>query len=283
MMKKMMFVGIVILLTCSSIPSSATLNGKGARPTTDGNTLYVGGSGPGNYTTIQAAINASTDGDTIFVYSGVYHEKLRIFKAIHLIGESKTTAIIETVISNNGELILIGSNNVTISGFTLYPNSDSESYCTIISVFNSNNITISENNIQCENRSSGISLSGLKDGLITDNSFTPTIGEDIHIEDGTNCIITYNIFNGSGIHSQYGRFFTIANNVFTNSSMGVLLRDTSFTIISNNTFFNVFDAISLEGNMENCVNTTICFNTIDNPTTIHNLYLFSSGRDTVPF
>jgi len=44
--------------------------------TTTGSTLYVGGSGPNNYTSIQDAINDASDGDTIYVYddSSPYHE-----------------------------------------------------------------------------------------------------------------------------------------------------------------------------------------------------------------
>ena len=34
----------------------------------EGNTLYVGGLGPNNYTIIQEAIDNASDGDTIFVY-----------------------------------------------------------------------------------------------------------------------------------------------------------------------------------------------------------------------
>ena len=41
--------------------------------TRNGKTLYVGGSGPGNYTKIQDAINNAIDGDTIYVYSGTYN------------------------------------------------------------------------------------------------------------------------------------------------------------------------------------------------------------------
>ena len=41
-----------------------------------GNVLYVGGSGPGNYTKIQDAVDDASDGDTVFVYSGIYYETI---------------------------------------------------------------------------------------------------------------------------------------------------------------------------------------------------------------
>ena len=37
-----------------------------------GNTLYVGGYGPGNYSKIQYAVENATSGDTIYVYSKIY-------------------------------------------------------------------------------------------------------------------------------------------------------------------------------------------------------------------
>ncbi|MHA2367036.1 MAG: hypothetical protein ACXAC7_23995, partial [Candidatus Hodarchaeales archaeon] len=60
-----------------------------------GDTLYVGGSGPDNYSSIQGAVNAAQDGDTIFVYSGVYFENVLIPKTVTLIGEDKETTIID--------------------------------------------------------------------------------------------------------------------------------------------------------------------------------------------
>jgi parallel beta-helix repeat protein len=50
--------------------------------------LFVGGGGPGNYTTIQAAINNAFPGDTIYVYAtaSTYLENLIITKSINLIG-----------------------------------------------------------------------------------------------------------------------------------------------------------------------------------------------------
>ena len=36
-----------------------------------GNILYVGGSGPGNFTSIQDAVNNASEGDTVFVFDEV--------------------------------------------------------------------------------------------------------------------------------------------------------------------------------------------------------------------
>jgi len=49
----------------------------------DGNTLYVGGMGPNNYTSIQSAIDDAVDGDTVFVYSGFYYERIFINVSIN--------------------------------------------------------------------------------------------------------------------------------------------------------------------------------------------------------
>ena len=42
--------------------------------------------GDGDFVSIQAAINAAKDGDTIEVYSGIYHENLVVNKRVSLIG-----------------------------------------------------------------------------------------------------------------------------------------------------------------------------------------------------
>jgi len=85
----------------------------------DGNTLYVGGSGPNNYTKIQDAIDNASDGDTIFVYddSSPYYENLVIDKSIKLIGESKETTIIDGM--KKGYVIRIKAENVTVSNFKI--------------------------------------------------------------------------------------------------------------------------------------------------------------------
>ena len=63
----------------------ATLNGR---------ILYVGGTGPNNYTKIQDAINDAKDGYLIYVYPGYYNESIVINKSISLIGIGEEKPVI---------------------------------------------------------------------------------------------------------------------------------------------------------------------------------------------
>ncbi|MCD6222919.1 MAG: hypothetical protein J7K12_04465, partial [Thermoplasmata archaeon] len=76
-MKASVVIMAAILLLSPSLTSEKQING---------NVLYVGGNGEGNYTSIQAAIYAARDGDTIYVYPGYYNESIVISKSISLIG-----------------------------------------------------------------------------------------------------------------------------------------------------------------------------------------------------
>lgn len=79
---------------------------------------YVGGLGPGNYTTIQAAINDSTAGDTIYVYSGVYKECPQInTSGITLIGEDQQSTIIDG--GRAGSVVFMRADAISIQGFTI--------------------------------------------------------------------------------------------------------------------------------------------------------------------
>ncbi len=66
-------VTIVIVASFNSIVYGDKENKLGVNRS-NRNILYVGGTGPNNYTRIQDAIDNASDGDTIFVYSGIYYE-----------------------------------------------------------------------------------------------------------------------------------------------------------------------------------------------------------------
>jgi nitrous oxidase accessory protein len=122
MMKKWLAIGIILLCvgTCI-IPGIAQFTEK--QSPSRGNWLYVGGNGPGNYTRIQDAIDNASDGDTVFVYSGIYLENLDIEKdGIGLIGEDKNTTILDGKKEN--DVIRISGNYTYIEEFTLQNSSD---------------------------------------------------------------------------------------------------------------------------------------------------------------
>lgn len=81
--------------------------------------LYVGGSGPGNYTKIQDAINNASDGDTIFIYQGVYYENILVNKSISLIGENKYSTIIDGGYNSHTSVVKIMTSPFHIWNLTI--------------------------------------------------------------------------------------------------------------------------------------------------------------------
>ena len=72
-----------------------------------------------SYATIHEAINApeTLDGHEIFVASGIYYENMTVKKSLSLVGEDRST----TIIDGNGatKVIYVTANNVKVSGFTI--------------------------------------------------------------------------------------------------------------------------------------------------------------------
>ncbi|MFE3845534.1 nitrous oxide reductase family maturation protein NosD [Thermoplasmatota archaeon] len=90
----------------------------------DGNIIYVDDDAPTDWydethvKTIQEGIDISSDGDTIFVYSGTYFEHIIIgSKSITIQGENKETTIIDG--AENDDVVTISNNNVIIREFTI--------------------------------------------------------------------------------------------------------------------------------------------------------------------
>lgn len=86
----------VFLLTWGMVFSITFMSSPNTAGNPKGTTLYVGGTGSGNYTTIQSAVNDANSGDTIYVFddNSPYSENLVINKQLILIGENRYTTII---------------------------------------------------------------------------------------------------------------------------------------------------------------------------------------------
>jgi parallel beta-helix repeat protein len=169
-------------------------------------TFYVGGSGPGNYTTIQEAINNAVNGDTVYVCSGTYNENVYIDKSLNLIGSSKP------VINGHDPLkstIEIMSDQVTILNFEIHNTYGKSSEYSGIAIgkthYNQGEYTaVTISNCYISDAYRGIIIKGLSNSVnlceIYSNDY---YGIDI-ISGGTSNIITGNVINDNlrGINLQ---------------------------------------------------------------------------------
>jgi len=296
MMLKWLAIGIILLFFGVTIAPPLNLYTVKALDTEEshslsrGNWLYVGGSGPGNYTRIQDAIDNAYDWDTVFVYSGLYEEHIIIRNAIHLIGESKNTTIIrDTNMSDEEILIYLKHSYIMISGFTLWCEGDMG---TIISNVNSGvsitNTMISNNTFKEVSADFGIYLRDCDYSTITQNTFYLNHAKSIYLESADYCFITNNHMIGVGSNGGIDLYLVLRSNISNNSiissAQGLTLTSSHSNTISNNYFFNNTQAIYLKSNSQN---NSILLNYIDNPLwairhspVLNGIYLINNNFDT---
>jgi len=260
--------GIICVLVCMLmilsiiVPVSGTvLTEKTTHPLTKGNTLYVGGSGPNNYTKIQDAINDATNGDTVFVYddSSPYLENIIVNKSIQLIGENKQTTVIDG--EGKEDVVSVTANGISISGFsilgkkTLFP---SQWYCGI-QFWNVTQCTIRDNivqnNLWIGIRSWKSSNCTVADNIVIGNGYGISIDKcsDYNV---TGNLVKDNIFVGIFVAMDYN--IIIQGNNLSSNNLGVHVVFSSDTqVLKNNFIANFIDATfgtSLTGESEHRTN-----------------------------
>jgi hypothetical protein len=124
LLTKGLIAGVICLCIGASVVAAFHVQPSlNPQPLSRGDTLYVGGSGSGNYTKIQDAIDDASDGDTILVYPGVYYEnQILIDKALRIQGAEWATTIIDgsdAVLTSDGLVKIIANGDVTFQGFTV--------------------------------------------------------------------------------------------------------------------------------------------------------------------
>ena len=204
-----------------SLPSNGMITNTHFQLQTNfGTTLYVGGNGPNNYTTIQEAITNATNGDSVFVFddSSPYFEHIIIETTIHLIGENKTTTIIDG--ENIGDVVIFKADNITMADFTIQHSGDTPKIDAGIESRSNRNIISGNRVIQNGAYAIGIFLNGSSDNLVTENFISENGNEGIFLQNAVDCIIRNNVITRNGhcavVISWSSRNTIVENNMYDN-------------------------------------------------------------------
>ncbi|WP_394344274.1 nitrous oxide reductase family maturation protein NosD [Aequorivita sinensis] len=210
---------------------------------------------------IKEAVKQASEGDTILVKKGVYKEaNIKIDKGITLIGEDLPTIDGE----EKGEIITIGTDNVTIDGFKII--NVGVSYTTdyaAVRVVNSTGFLIQ--NLELEKLFFGIYLQKSNDGKVLNNKVrgeavtefnsgnavhlwycknVEVIGNDvqnvrdgIYLEFSDNITIKDNFSKNNvryGLHFMFSNNNYVINNTFETNGAGIALMFSKFMQVENN-------------------------------------------------
>jgi len=224
---------------------------------------------PDDYATIQAAINAANDGDTVYVKAGTYYENLVVNKTLSLVGEDAANTTIDLGNSSGSALVYIDASWVNVTGFTIR-NGANYGFSGIC-LGNASNCLISGNNItnndvgicfapssygnSSSNTIVGNNITNNVDGVMLGNGVgfaenNSVVGNNItNNSDGVyfwsssdNIIVGNNISaNDDGFFSYLSYSNSIVENDITNCSQGIDLEYRSFTnsIVANNITANL--------------------------------------------
>jgi len=234
----------------------------------DGDTLYVGGTGPNNYTKIQDAIDNASDGDTVIVYGGSYGEIVRINKRVSVIGRENNDGQIPTIVPKIDDypqymIYFARPNGAFLSGFEV--NGYSKAYYGIWVKGKNNTIS----NTVVTNCEIGISIQYSNSNIIEKNIIRNNNFLSLEISSySTDNSITKNIFgnNNRGLFIDSGKN-TLSDNVFFRD--GICIESSTVQILTNNTvdgkpiryYKDKTDFITPtdtgEVILENCTNVTI--------------------------
>ena len=235
MIEKGLAVAVILLFIGMCIVPSTAIQELKEKPSPisfDGDTLYVGGSGPNNYTRIQDAIDNASDGDTVFVYSGIYSDFfpeiwacVRISKRIQLLGEDRATTIINGTGFDRVVVVAHETEGVEISGFTIQHGVELNSSDWALGIDVSNHIEVHNNIITNTNKGIYINQQ-YTDILVYDNII---INNKNGIEAESNDRSFIEIFNNTisdnecGFYCAHNNEVSVYDNLITNNSVGIYM------------------------------------------------------------
>jgi parallel beta-helix repeat protein len=256
----------------------------------------VDDNGAADFSSIQAAVNASSSGDIIFVKRGRYDEHISITKSIILLGEDK----LETIIDGNGtgNVVTVNASSAVVKGFTIQRGAPSLLFGGIYlinasqsfvsgNVFVSNSIGVysksSSNNFVLANNATdgeyGIYLENSSNTKISVNN-----AANCNIGISTNFLSRNNTISGNNVadHGSYGISISFSSDttIFLNeiggNQFGIDIQSSSNIMVSHNII-----ATSSQGGISLALsNNTVLFGN-DITGNGQGIYLYSSTNNVI--
>jgi nitrous oxidase accessory protein NosD len=252
---------------------------------------------PDDYATIQAAINASNSGDTVYVRAGTYQENLVIDKSITLEGESRENTTIEVSGAGSFDGVYITASNVTVEDFNITAINQPDNPTPSLLLFidgrpaKCSGIVLRNSNLQYDSNGSGggggvLDIVGSDGNLVQSNRIVVGSSSDHGIAvilDSNNNIIDDNVISGgyTCIYCDFCQGYnTFSNNLIANQTMydvfptvgAVFVAHTSNDIVKGNTFVDNFIGFSAPWGQPSC--------SVYNNNFINNTYQVSVASDS---
>ncbi|WP_440947765.1 NosD domain-containing protein [Methanosarcina sp. T3] len=218
--------------------------------------------GSGNYTTIQAAVNNATSGDTIIVYPGTYTEVIDVDVAnltIHSLSGNPENTIVRTLSPSHNFKVI--ANNVTISGFKII----GEGYYTGVFMTGVSGVNITNNEFSGNDCAIQVQSSGGCN--LINNTVSGSTSYGFHLSSSSNCILASNTISNTsyeGINMSNSGSCVLANNIVSDTDDdGIYLYSSSNCALTGNTVSETHDGIDLNSS-GNCNLTGNTISNIDN-------------------
>ncbi|RLF46753.1 MAG: hypothetical protein DRN29_04365 [Thermoplasmata archaeon] len=194
--------------------------------------ITVNDDGTADYTSIQDAVNAAEDGDTIYVYGGYYNESVFVDKKLHFIGIEEK-GILPKVMGQQSYAFYFTS-PCTLQNFVIFQQKGNA-----IQIFNCGNITIKNSEIVAE---TGIYMENTTFCIIERNEIkTSTYGIYLYASDK-------NEIKNNDVDSSFLAFYSLssANNTISyNNLSGISMEYSEENMVMNNVVEN-FDIMNSE-------------------------------------
>lgn len=259
--------GFILMLFFSSLFASALIKLSRAE-TTETIIWIVDDDDPAaDFSSIQAAINAATLGDTVYVRSGHYYEHVLINKHVKLLGENKTSTIIDG--NFTGDVVIVAANNVEICGFTIQnsgkrivtgdlPPPGGPVYENMCGVYVSGCTGSNISGNVVSNNFVGLNFESCSNILISENRIVDSYGDcGIRIAFSSSVTLSKNeiTLNNEGAVVFQCSASTVSENQIVENGVGMVISFSSrfITVSKNNITGNGFHGLNLVNAYENSV------------------------------